>query len=176
MLTQYEALPPGLLDLPAARLGEVLPGPTLIHLPGRRTPPLFVSVLLHGNEDTGWLAAQSVLKKFATAELPRALTLFIGNVEAARTGLRRLDGQPDYNRVWAGGEGAPPAEAAMVQGGGEGGRGGGKAESRARPTVSSMPPRSWKPVCICPNSPRTRCRRTMSTCSTRWTPSRSRSS
>ena len=115
MLTQYEALPPGLLDLPAARLGEVLPGPTLIHLPGRRTPPLFVSVLLHGNEDTGWLAAQSVLKKFASAELPRALSLFIGNVEAARTGLRRLDGQPDYNRVWPGGEEAHPAEAAMMQ-------------------------------------------------------------
>lgn len=115
MLTQYEALPPGLLDLPAARLGEVLPGPSLIHLPGRRTPPLFVSVLLHGNEDTGWLAAQSVLKKFATAELPRALSLFIGNVEAARTGQRRLDGQPDYNRVWPGGEEAHPAEAAMMQ-------------------------------------------------------------
>jgi len=115
MLTQYDTLPPGLLDLPAARLGEVLPGPSLIHLPGRRTPPLFVSVLLHGNEDTGWLAAQSVLKKFVTVELPRALSLFIGNVEAARTGLRRLDGQPDYNRVWPGGEEAHPAEAAMMQ-------------------------------------------------------------
>jgi hypothetical protein len=115
MLTQYEALPPGLLDLPAARLGEVLPGPALIHLPGRRTLPLFVSVLLHGNEDTGWLAAQSVLKKYATAELPRALSLFIGNVEAARSGLRRLDGQPDYNRVWPGSEEAHPAELAMMR-------------------------------------------------------------
>jgi hypothetical protein len=115
MLTQYDALPPGLLDLPAARLGEVLPGPALIHLPGRRIPPLFVSVLLHGNEDTGWLAAQSVLKKYAGAELPRALSLFIGNVEAARTGLRRLDDQPDYNRVWPGSEEAHLAEAAMMQ-------------------------------------------------------------
>ena len=115
MLTQYDALPPGLLDLPASRLGEVLPGPALIHLPGRRMPPLFVSVLLHGNEDTGWLAAQSVLKKYAEAELPRALSLFIGNVEAARSGLRRLDGQPDYNRVWPGSEEAHPAELAMMQ-------------------------------------------------------------
>jgi len=115
MLTQYDGLPPGLLDLPAARLGELLPGPALIHLPGRRTPPLFVSVLLHGNEDTGWLAAQSVLKKFVSAELPRALSLFIGNVEAARSGLRRLDGQPDYNRVWPGSEEAHPAEQAMMQ-------------------------------------------------------------
>ncbi len=115
MLTQYDALPSGLLDLPAARLAELLPGPALIHLPGRHVPPLFVSVLLHGNEDTGWQAAQTVLKKYATAELPRALSLFIGNVEAARAGLRRLDGQPDYNRVWPGGEEVHPAEQAMMQ-------------------------------------------------------------
>lgn len=115
MLTQFEALPAGLLEATAVRLGEVLPGPALIHLPGRHIPPLFVSVLLHGNEDTGWQAAQTVLKKYATTELPRALSLFIGNVEAARAGLRRLDGQPDYNRVWPGGEPAHPAEQAMMQ-------------------------------------------------------------
>jgi hypothetical protein len=115
MLTQYESLPPGLLDLPASRLGEVLPGPALIHLPGRRQSPLFVSVLLHGNEDTGWLAAQSVLRKYAETELPRALSLFIGNVEAARSGLRRLDSQPDYNRVWPGSEEAPSDESEMMR-------------------------------------------------------------
>ena len=115
MLTQFDALPAGLLDLPAARLDEVLPGPALIHLPGRRTPPLFVSVLLHGNEDTGWLAAQSVLRKYAESALPRALSLFIGNIAAARSGQRRLDGQPDYNRVWPGSDEAHPAELAMMQ-------------------------------------------------------------
>jgi len=115
MLTQYESLPDGLLDLPAARLGEVLPGPALIHLPGRHTLPLFVSVLLHGNEDTGWLAAQEILRKYAAAELPRALSLFIGNVAAARSGVRRLDDQPDYTRVWPGCEEAHPAERAMMQ-------------------------------------------------------------
>ena len=115
MLTQLESLPAGLLEATAAQLSEVLPGPTLIHLPGRRMPPLFVSVLLHGNEDTGWLAAQSVLRQYADTELPRALSLFIGNVEAARAGLRRLDGQPDYNRVWPGSEEAHPAEQAMMQ-------------------------------------------------------------
>lgn len=114
-LTQLDALPPGLLDLPAARLHEILPGPALIHLPGRRTPPLFVSVLLHGNEDTGWLAARAVLKKFAGSELPRALSLFVGNVAAARAGLRRLDGQPDYNRVWPGGEAAHAVEAGLMR-------------------------------------------------------------
>lgn len=115
MLTQYEYLPEGMLDLPASRLHEVLPGPSLIHLPGHRTPPLFISVLLHGNEDTGWLAVQSVLKKYISTGLPRSLSLFVGNVEAARSGLRRLDNQPDFNRVWPGGEETHPAEQAIMQ-------------------------------------------------------------
>ncbi|MFO7542410.1 MAG: M14 family metallopeptidase [Thiobacillus sp.] len=115
MLSEYNTLPQGLLDLPASRLGKVLPGPALIHLPGRRTPPLFVSVLLHGNEDAGWMAVQSVLKQYGATELPRALSLFVGNIAAARSGQRRLDGQPDYNRVWPGGEDPPTAESAMMQ-------------------------------------------------------------
>ena len=114
MLTQYDSLPDGVLDLPAGRLHEALPGPSLIHLPGRRPEPLFASVLLHGNEDTGWLAAQSVLRKFQSAELPRAMSLFIGNLEAARAGLRRLDDQPDYNRVWPGGEATQNAEGEVM--------------------------------------------------------------
>jgi succinylglutamate desuccinylase len=115
MLTQYDSLPDGVLDLPAGRLHEALPGPSLIHLPGRRPEPLFASVLLHGNEDTGWLAAQSVLRKFQSAELPRAMSLFIGNLEAARAGLRRLDDQPDYNRVWPGGEATQNAEGEVMR-------------------------------------------------------------
>ncbi len=102
MLTVFDHLPDGLLDLSAADLHLKLPGPSLIHLPGRREQPLFVSVLLHGNEDTGWQAAQAVLRKYAESGLPRSLSLFIGNLEAARLGQRRLDGQPDYNRVWPG--------------------------------------------------------------------------
>lgn len=116
MLNVYHQLPEGLLYLPAQRLHERLPGPALIHLPGRREQPLFVSVLLHGNEDTGWQAAQAVLRKYAQSGLPRALSLFIGNLEAARQGLRRLDGQPDYNRVWPGtGETASPESRMMQQ-------------------------------------------------------------
>jgi hypothetical protein len=47
-------------------------------------------------------------------ELPRALSIFIGNVSAAAAGLRRLDGQPDYNRVWPGADSAPTAEHGMA--------------------------------------------------------------
>lgn len=115
MLREYEHLPAGLLDLGPERLHEILPGPALIHLPGRRPAPLFVSVLLHGNEPTGWLAARQIIRKHAGGGLPRALSLFIGNVAAARHGLRVLDGQPDYNRVWPGGEDSARPEYAMAR-------------------------------------------------------------
>ncbi|MFM8333049.1 MAG: M14 family metallopeptidase [Candidatus Methylumidiphilus sp.] len=102
MLNILDRLPDGFLDTPAQRLHERLPGPTLIHLPGRRAEPLFVSILLHGNEDTGMQAMRQLLAQYRDKPLPRSLSLFVGNVAAARVGLRRLDGQPDYNRVWPG--------------------------------------------------------------------------
>ena len=114
MLNELEALPEGLLDLPAAQLCRLLPGPTLIHLPGRHPEPLFVSVLLHGNEDSGWEAIRTLLLEYAEQQLPRALSLFIGNIDAAREGLRHLSGQPDYNRIWKGGDGAEADMAATV--------------------------------------------------------------
>ncbi|OGT90678.1 MAG: peptidase M14 [Gammaproteobacteria bacterium RIFOXYD12_FULL_61_37] len=106
MLNEFNQIPAGLLDLRADQLQAVLDRPTLIHLPGRRPEPLFVSVLLHGNETTGWDAIRQLLRQYAPGggplPLPRALSLFIGNVVAAARKVRRLEGQPDYNRVWPG--------------------------------------------------------------------------
>lgn len=102
MLSILNSLPPGLLEAAPTELFRILQGPTLIHLPGVRQEPLLVSVLLHGNEDTGLRAAQAVLKRHLQHSLPRAMSVFIGNVAAARLGVRRLDEQPDYNRVWPG--------------------------------------------------------------------------
>lgn len=93
-------IPAGFLDTPATELYRILDGPTLIHLPGHRPEPLFVSILLHGNETTSLHAVQALLKKYQDHALPRALSIFIGNIEAARYGLRRLEQQVDYNRVW----------------------------------------------------------------------------
>jgi len=115
MLNETDTLPDGLLEVAADGLAELLGGPTLIHLPGRRPEPLFVSVLAHGNETTGFHAVQSLLQKYQGQELPRALSLFIGNVDAARQGQRYLDGQPDYNRVWPGTVHAECEEASMLQ-------------------------------------------------------------
>jgi succinylglutamate desuccinylase len=102
-LNVLDALPPEVLRADARSLHEVLPGPTLVHLPGRRPEPLFVSVLLHGNETSGLRAIQQVLGAHSGQMLPRALSIFFGNIAAARAGRRRLESQPDYNRVWPGG-------------------------------------------------------------------------
>ena len=100
MLTITERIPDDFLTTKAKDLHKILNGPTLLHLPGARQPPLFVSVLLHGHETTGFEAIQVILKKYATQPLPRSLSIFIGNVSAARLQKRFLDGQPDYNRIW----------------------------------------------------------------------------
>jgi len=108
-------VPQGLLDIDNAKeLYRILPHPTLMHLPGEKPEPLFVTILLHGNEDTGLFALQSLLRKYAGRTLPRALSVFFGNVYAAKEGLRRLEGQPDYNRVWPGGEEEESDETEMI--------------------------------------------------------------
>jgi len=112
MLRIVEDLPDGFVEAQPEQLDELLGGPTLIHLPGRRQPALFVSLMLHGNEPTGLFAVQALLKKYAGSKLPRALSIFVGNVSAARHKLRRLDKQPDYNRVW--GDGGDTAEHRMM--------------------------------------------------------------
>jgi len=116
MLHELDCLPRGLLSLDATELVYHLDGPALIHLPGRQTAPLFVSVLMHGNETVGWEAIRRLLKRYdGGQDLPRAVSLFIGNISAAAQGLRRLPGQPDYNRVWPGEEESHTPEHAMMQ-------------------------------------------------------------
>lgn len=103
----FDSLPEGFLDCPADRLAEILPGPTLFNLAGRDPHPLFVSTLLHGNEDSGLRAAQEILRRHAARGLNRSLLLFIGNVRAAAAHLRTLPDQRDHNRIWPG---APAAD------------------------------------------------------------------
>ncbi len=105
MLQILHCVPKALLEAGVTDLAEVLGGPTLLHLQGEDRPGLFVSTLLHGNETTGWEALRELLNRYQGRLLPRPLSVFIGNVHAAREQLRRLDNQPDYNRIWGQGEG-----------------------------------------------------------------------
>jgi hypothetical protein len=101
MLTILNKLPDGILNYDADQLHEILNGPTLIHLVGIRAQPVFISVLLHGNEHSGWQVIQELLRN-VTDKLPRSISIFIGNVSAASQCLRHLPEQLDYNRIWDG--------------------------------------------------------------------------
>jgi len=113
MLNQLNHIPTGLLSCDATELHDFLGGPTLIHLQGRRDPAVFVSVLMHGNETTGWDAARALLSNAYNTDpshRPRSLSLFIANTEAAKHSVRHLPSQPDFNRVWPGSELDPTPE------------------------------------------------------------------
>ncbi len=114
MLNELDHIPEGLLSLPASRLHELLDGPTLIHLEGRDPTPVFISALLHGNEDSGWEAMRALLLQYQNSPLPRSLSLFIGNVAAAKDAARHLEGQHDYNRIWSRGESTEHQMAAKI--------------------------------------------------------------
>ena len=115
-LHQTNQIPAGLLEVESIReLDKVLDGPTLIHLEGAEKRPLFVSTLLHANEDTGFFALQRLLKKYQSHDLPRSLSIFLGNISAASEGVRRLDDQPDYNRVWPGSDHPECDETRLMQ-------------------------------------------------------------
>jgi len=99
-LQQIDRYPEKLLSCDARALQQIFPQPTLLHLTGKQQRPIFISVLLHGNETTGFLAVQQLLKKYAGQVLPRSISIFFGNTQAAELNVRRLEQQPDYNRIW----------------------------------------------------------------------------
>jgi len=102
MLNEMNHIPDAFLDARAEDLHKILPAPSLFHLQGDNPQPLFLCTLLHGDETTGLYAIQRLLKKYQNKPLPRAISLFIGNIAAARKKQRRLDDQDDYNRIWPG--------------------------------------------------------------------------
>ena len=99
-----QTLPEGFLTCSATELYRYVPEPTLFHLDGRNqfSDRLFISILLHGDETAGLHAIQALLKDQSFSP-KRPISLFVGNVAAAREGVRRLKGQTDFNRCWPGG-------------------------------------------------------------------------
>jgi len=106
VLSVRNEIPDGFLDCPATELHCLFDGPTLIHIPGSSPEPLFVSILLHGNEISGLLIVQELLRRYRNRAFPRAWSLLVGNVAAARAGRRSLPGNHDYNRIWLDGRDA----------------------------------------------------------------------
>ena len=88
---------------PPTRLADVLPGPTLFDLPGRDPRPLFVSTLLHGNEYSGLVAVQEVLRRHAARGTePRACCSSSAMCAPPPPICARCPSQRDFNRVWPG--------------------------------------------------------------------------
>lgn len=112
-----EGIDSSLLDLRYDQLATRLDGPTLFHIPGRREPPLFVSVLMHGNEPVGWDAARELLARWGRLgrQLPRSMYLLVANPAAAAVDIRHLPDQPDYNRIWPGTAKPELAESGMIR-------------------------------------------------------------
>ena len=111
-LSTYSALPDGLLECPAAQLRDILSGPTLFDLSGGRKGTLFITVLQHGNETSGWDAMRTLLRAGSTPPL----MLFVANIEAARQNARKIEDQVDFNRAWEGGDSPEAAIAEEVTG------------------------------------------------------------
>ncbi len=100
---ESDRLPDAFYDLPIHAIQSLFPKPTLLHLAGSSAAkPLMISVLLHGNEHTGFYAVQSLLKRYLRdgPGLPRPITLLIGNPMAASQNRRMLVDQEDMNRIW----------------------------------------------------------------------------
>jgi len=115
MLNEMNQLPDDFLDVKVEDLHELLKSPTLFHLQGANPQPLFISTLLHGNETTGFYAIQRLLKRYREKQLPRTISLFIGNIAAAKENKRHLDDQDDYNRIWPGSHHHDSPEKDMMQ-------------------------------------------------------------
>ena len=105
-------LPEGFLEVEPRQIRKLLPTPTLLKLRGDEDLPLFVTILLHGNEYSGLKSVQSLLAKYRD-DLPRSLYLFVGNVAAAEANKRFLSGQVDFNRCWPGTD-LPDSDAARL--------------------------------------------------------------
>ncbi len=102
-LIELNQLPADFITLQNPKnIKDIFPHPTLIHLTGKQPQALYLSILMHGNETTGFFALQRLLRAYQTHTLPRSLLIFISNVDATEQGVRKLPHQPDYNRIWPG--------------------------------------------------------------------------
>lgn len=101
MIKILNQLPENILNLDANQLHQCVDTHTIITLQGKIKRPLFISILQHGDETTGWDALKVFLNNHLN-KLPRSLCIYFGNIEAASQNLRQLDGQVDFNRCWPG--------------------------------------------------------------------------
>lgn len=105
-LDTMENLPEAISSLNTMReIRSVFPNPTLIHCKGRTEKAVFVCLLQHGNETTGFHVLKLLQKHLESHTPIKSLYLFVSNVSAAEKGKRFLPDQQDFNRCWGDGDG-----------------------------------------------------------------------
>lgn len=103
-LLEFNELPKEIEGIRPDQIRSIFPHPSLIHLKGHSPKPLFLSLLLHGNETTSFEVLQELSRYIRCNPLPRNLIIFVGNVFACEKHMRFIPGQEDYNRVWTNGK------------------------------------------------------------------------
>lgn len=77
--------------------------PTFISLDYGKEKTILISTLIHGNEESGFLASIDKLREIKD-KYPFNILFFFGNPRAAQYEepfkYRFIDGEPDFNRVW----------------------------------------------------------------------------
>jgi hypothetical protein len=101
-LDVLDGIPVALVDTQLRDIRRLFPNPSLVRVAGKRTQPLFISTLLHGDETTSFSVLQELARRVREEDLPRSLLILIGNVRAAEAGARFLSDQADFNRIWSG--------------------------------------------------------------------------
>ena len=96
----YHELPEAFFHIDNTLIRDAFPNPSLVYLEGENPQPIFVSILLHGNEHTGLEVMQRLLHEYSV--LPRSIIMFVGNVRATELNHRFLPDQEDFNRCWPG--------------------------------------------------------------------------
>lgn len=100
----FDHFPKGFTGIKAEQIRSVFPNPSLIKIKGQKNETLFVSLLLHGNETTSFYVGQKIAEYCEHKTPNKNIYIFIGNVQACEKNERYLEGQEDYNRIWAGGK------------------------------------------------------------------------
>lgn len=99
-----DKIPTNFFELKPRDLHQQFGGPTLIDIAGESKETIFISTLLHGNETSSLSIIQKILASFTDSKPPKGIVLFFGNTLAAKSGLRHLTNQADFNRIWEEGE------------------------------------------------------------------------
>ena len=101
-----EGIPQSVADLRSmAEIRQTFPNPTLVHCKGRTEKSVFVCLLQHGNETTGFHVLKLLQKHLENHVPTKSLYLFVSNVAAAAQEMRFLPDQQDFNRCWGDGNG-----------------------------------------------------------------------